>query len=283
MKVLFAGDTHGNYGTIKKIYREAKEQECDTIFQLGDFGYWEHTYDGVEYLDDVNRSAVKYGIPLFFLDGNHDKTSLLLRLYKDTDKEGFIRVRDHVGYAPRGHRWTWEGLRFVAFGGAYSVDKDWRLHTEYLNHLKLEKKNSYRSPSNQKSADTSGTLWFPEEEMTDIDMDNFLLEDSSPVDIMLAHDKPRASNPSWNRKDLPECWPNQDRLQRAVRTLQPKVFLHGHLHHRYVDQIPCGDNYQYTTVMGLNADGEKGTTHVIDLAKYREALNESPRNQDAWW
>lgn len=281
MKVMFAGDTHGQIGTVKKILREADELFCDVVFQLGDFGYWEHTGDGVEYLNQVNHYAKLYDTPVYFIDGNHDKTSLLLEKYDERDAEGFIRVRDYVKYSPRGHRWTWDGLRFASFGGAYSVDKDWRLHLEYKNHLKIEKHNAYRGAT-QKSSDTSGTLWFPEEEMTDEDMEKFLT-DTTPVDIMLAHDKPRASRPDWNRKDLSECWPNQDRHQKAVVALKPKVYLHGHLHHRYVDQILCGDNYQYTTVMGLNADGEKGTTHVIDLAKYKAALDEDSANQDAWW
>lgn len=282
MKVMFAGDTHGRLGTIKLILREAKETGCDRVFILGDFGYWEHSGEGVYFLDEVSKLALKYNIPIYFLDGNHDKTSLLLESYDERDAEGFIQVRPYLKYSPRGHRWTWDGLRFASFGGAYSVDKDWRLHLEKKNSEKIAKQNTYREPTQAKSIDTSGTIWFPEEEMTDVDMDKFLTDDS-PVDIMLAHDKPRASSPKWNRKDLPECWPNQDRLQKAVRTLQPKVYLHGHLHHRYVDQIPCGDNYKYTTVMGLNADGEKGTTHAIDLVKYREALNEGPHNQDAWW
>lgn len=272
MRVMFAGDTHGNEHTVRKIVNEAAELGCDVIFQLGDFGYWEHTYDGVEYLNNVERYCKKSDIPIYFLDGNHDKTSLLLRLYHEQDAEGFIRVRDHVMYSPRGHRWVWDGLAFVSFGGAYSVDKGWRLEKEREKALKIMKKNSYRPTTRQLSEDTSGTLWFPEEEMTDADMDAFLMEDSSPVDIMLAHDKPRAANPEWNRKDLMECWPNQDRLQRAIKTLKPKLFLHGHLHYQYVDQIPCGDNYQYTTVRGLNADGAAGTTMVLDLEKYRKDI-----------
>lgn len=263
MKVLFAGDTHGGLGTIKQIFRQADKEDCDAVFQLGDFGYWEHSREGVDYLDGVSQYALKYGILFYFLDGNHDKTSLLLEKYTERDAEGFIQVREYVKYSSRGHRWTWDGLRLASFGGAYSVDKEQRLAMEYRNHLKIEKHNAYRGAT-QKSTDTSGTLWFPEEEMTDNDMDEFL-KDDSPVDIILAHDKPRASNPTWNRKDLPECWPNQDRLQKAVRTLQPKLYLHGHLHHYYTDTIRCGDDDRFTTVVGLNADGEKNSTMPLTL------------------
>lgn len=264
MKILFSGDTHGEIGTIKSILREAKKNECDRVFVLGDFGYWEHTAEGVYYLDRVDHYAKLYGIPVYFLDGNHDKTSLLLENYDVLDGEEFIHVRDYVKYSPRGHRWTWDGLRFASFGGAYSVDKDWRLHMEKKRAEQIAHQNSYRTSSQQKSIDTSETLWFPEEEMTDIDMDQFL-KDDSPVDIILAHDMPRGANPKWNRKNLEECWPNQDRLQKAVLKLQPKLYLHGHLHYAYTDKVRCGDDDKFTTVIGLNADGEKGTTMVMDL------------------
>lgn len=272
MKILFAGDTHGNYKTIFNVVDEANDKECQAIFQLGDFGYWEHTNDGVKFLDRVGKLAYDMALPIFFLGGNHDNISLLLEKYDERDDQNFIQVRPFVYYAPRGHRWTWDGLRFASFGGAYSTDKQWRLDKEAKKRKRIIKKNTYREPSRRRSPNTSGSLWFPEEEMTDIDMDEFL-KDTTPVDIILAHDKPRASNPDRNRKDFPECWHNQDRLQRAVTTLQPELFLHGHLHYPYVDQILCGDDYKYTTVRGLNADGENGTTMVLDLEKYKKSLD----------
>lgn len=273
MKVSFAGDTHGNIGTVKMILKEANREGCNAVFQVGDFGYWEHTNEGIYYLDQVSHYALQYGIPFYFIDGNHDKTSLLLEKYSERDAEGFIRVRDYVLYSPRGHRWTWEGVRFASFGGAYSVDKDWRLHQEKKRAEQIAHQNTYRPTSQQKSVNTSGTLWFPEEEMTDIDMDEFL-KDDSPVDVILAHDMPRGSNPQWNRKNLEECWPNQDRLQKAVRTLQPKLYIHGHLHYTYLDRIMCGDGPKYTTVQGLNADGEHGTILNIDLSEFHDYVED---------
>ena len=270
-KILFAGDTHGVLSTIKILLREAKKQECDAIFQLGDFGYWEHTKEGVFFLDQVSKAAKQTGIPIYFLDGNHDKTSLLLAMYDRRDADGFIQLADHVKYSPRGHRWSWEGCRFISLGGAYSVDKAWRLYEEKKISRQISHANQYRPEGKKISTDTSGRLWFPEEEMTDIDMDNFLM-DKSKVDIMLAHDKPRASNPDWNRKDFPECLPNQMRLQKAVTTLQPSLYLHGHLHYPYVDQIRCGNDGKFTTVRGLNADGEKGTCMVLNVSEYANYL-----------
>jgi hypothetical protein len=268
IRVILAGDAHGNTGYLHSMIGKAVNYGADRIFVLGDFGYWEHTHDGVDFLDDIDKVALRNEITVYFLDGNHDKTSLLLEKYSDNkDDEGFLIVRPRIRYAPRGHRWIWADTRFAAFGGAYSIDKAWRLDQERKRSLAIERKNAYREPNNQLSLDTSGTLWFPEEEMSDDDMTMFL-EDKTPVDIILAHDKPIASNPKWNRKDIAECWPNANRLQRAAVVLKPKVFFHGHLHYYYEDDIRVGDDNLFTRVIGLDCDDTQDRSksfYTIDL------------------
>lgn len=239
MRILLAGDTHGNTSHMEYILAIAKEQGCDRVFQLGDFGYWEHEQSGIQYLDDVNKYSQLHDIPVYFLDGNHDKISLLLEKYKDADEEGFILVRENVLYAPRGHCWTWGGKSFIAIGGAYSVDKQYRLAQE-------------RHDAERYGKNTSGTLWFPEEEMADRDLDAILDRAPQRVDFMLTHDKPRGSNPHWNRKDLSECWPNQDRIQKAMQTLKPYLLAHGHLHYRYDDSVRTA--HGNTQILGLNSE-----------------------------
>lgn len=235
MKILIAGDIHGNLSHLAYLYSKAMEEGIDRIFQLGDFGFWEHMPEGVKFLDEANRHAYHAGVTLYFLDGNHDKTSLLLDRYTERDDEGFIIVREHIRYAPRGHQWTWGYIRFIALGGAYSVDKEYRLNLE-------------------REREMPQAFWFPEEEMSDEDMAK-ILNVATHTDVILAHDKPRASNPMWNRKDIFECYPNQDRLQMAVLTLRPKLFIHGHLHYRYADTIRSSDN-THTQVQGLHCDPE---------------------------
>lgn len=244
-RLLIAGDTHGDCSHVITLLDNAKNHGCSRVFVVGDFGAWEHMADGREFFDDVNRHAAKRQIPVYFLDGNHDKSSLVEKLYAHHQTwDGFYVCREWLYYAPRGLRWQWGATTFIALGGARSIDpdKNWRLAQE------MHDRETY-------DRDTSGTLWFPEEEMTDADMDAILSADPSPVDVMLTHDKPRASHPSWNRKDLPECWPNQDRIQRAVRTLKPGRLYHGHLHWYYHDEIRCGDGPDdWTQVYGLNSN-----------------------------
>lgn len=243
MKIMLAGDSHGDTMYLRQLLHRCEDQGLDLLFVLGDFGYWEHTAEGVHFLDRLDFWAARHDTPIYFLDGNHDKTSLLLEKYgNDVGPDGFLEVRNWISYAPRGLRWEWSGKKFIALGGAYSVDKDWRLD--------LERKRG--KPE---------SLWFPEEEMSDVDMADILAADDSLVHIMLAHDKPRASQPMWNRKDLPGCIHNQQRLQRAAVTLQPELFVHGHLHYRYTDHIQVGD-MDYCRVEGL--DCNRDTDHGGD-------------------
>lgn len=235
-RVLFAGDTHGNLAHLRYLLQVAEKERAHTLFVLGDFGYWEHQQEGVIFLDKLNALAEKQGTVVYFLDGNHDNLGYLVERYDGVEHlnaDGSIRIRDFIIYMPRGLRWTWEGARFITLGGAYSVDKEYR--------LMLEAKR--RKP---------GTLWFPGEQMTDLDMAT-ILADTRPVDIMLAHDKPAKTNVGL--KNIPECIPNQLRLQAAMDTLRPKLYLHGHLHHRYTAQIPLPSlELDECRVEGLGAD-----------------------------
>lgn len=258
VKILMAGDTHGHLGHCQYLVRTAKQEKCDRVFVLGDFGAWEHTKDGVRFFDQLDLYCNINNIKIYFVDGNHDKTSLLVEKYDETrDDEGFMIVRPYIRYAWRGHRWTWDEVRFIALGGAYSVDKEWRLDLEA------------RYPGKYGG---HGSLWFPEEEMDDYDMSQ-ILQDTSPVDVILAHDKPRGSHPGWNRKDLAEYWPNQDRLQLAVRTLEPTLFMHGHLHYWYrqeMDYSNLAGELKNCTVWGLNCDPD-----AADPSRYDKS--------SSWW
>lgn len=252
-RILTAGDVHGDVPFAVYLIQRAKKLGVSKIMQVGDFGAWEHMEFGREFFDKVDKQAALNDVTVYFLDGNHDKTSLVLQKYSDSlDGEGFLLCRDRVRYAPRGHRWTWGESRCMAFGGAYSVNKPWRVAQEREDAEKSAKRGAKYSG---KVREFTGRLWFPEEEASDLDVDE-ILKDSSPIDVLFCHDKPRAANPGWNRKDLPECWPNQDRVQRIIRELRPKTVIHGHLHYPYQQMIHVGDGY-WSDIIGLDC-GQPG-------------------------
>jgi hypothetical protein len=200
--------------------------------------------------------------------GNHDNVAHTLKRYP-VDNRGFVVCREFVFHIPDGLRWRWGGVRLRAFGGAFSVDKAWRVQREqerYLSELRLAQHTAKQTGEHVVVETHVGTLWFPEEEMTDGAMSAYLDEDSEPVDIIFSHDKPYSAKPGWNRKDLAGCIPNQLRLEHALRRLKPQYWLHGHLHHHYVDTVH-GDGFA-TTVIGLDPD--------------RDAAEESWKANQSW-
>jgi predicted phosphodiesterase len=255
MKVLFAGDSHGNSDFVLWVARLAAALGCDRVVQVGDLGFWEHEHDGVLFLDKLNKAATETGVPWVFVDGNHDNVNLLRDRYTVRDPDGFIVVRENLVWAHRGHRWTWDGLRYASFGGAYSTDKDHRLKAEAKRQAKLDRKEKFRiaegfPPRNRSAA---GTEWFPAEEASAAELE-FALRDPEPIDILVTHDRPRGVTlPNDRKAGIAETIPNQDRLQKLVTTLTPKLLVHGHMHVRYTDWIrSSGDTW--TRVDGLGAD-----------------------------
>lgn len=258
--LLVAGDTHGDPQHIVYLFKEAVEnQNVDAIFQVGDFGYWEHERDGGAFLDVVSDMATLNNMPFYFIDGNHENHELLRARYgpggpdhKPTP-EGFWEIRPGLYYVPRGTRWVWNGKHIMGLGGAYSVDKGYRLARE--GGYVCEEWGWTARHVAKFGAKGPKTMWWPEEELNDEELE-FALKDPTPLDVLFTHDKPRASNPTWNRKEFPECYPNQDKIQTVVRTLTPRLLIHGHLHFRYEDAIRAGDDDKMTHVMALDCNPE---------------------------
>jgi hypothetical protein len=260
--ILVAGDLHGDPVHTAYIFERAINRDVQAIVQVGDFGYWEHHPDGVGFLDHCSELAVNNDMPLYWIDGNHECFDMLFKLYgpggerhKPTP-EGFWEIRPGVFYIPRGTRWIWSDVHLMGLGGAYSVDKSYRLE-QTEKRLRAERsKNEYRRRAGKPERPIDPArwaYWWPQEELTNDDI-QVALADSTPIDILFTHDKPLASNPQWNRKAFIECLPNQVQIQTVVRTLHPRLLIHGHLHFRYSDQIRCGDDDLWCQVEGLDCN-----------------------------
>ena len=140
VKLLFAGDWHGDEDWAAEVLDHAAKEGVAWVVQVGDFGFGFYRLgdDPTEpgdwaprcpFARHVSRLAAEAGVPVVFIDGNHDNHVLLARLAEHRDPvgaEGFVPVEDHLYWAPRGHRWEWDGVRFGALGGGYSADRRWR-------------------------------------------------------------------------------------------------------------------------------------------------------------
>ncbi len=231
-KILLVGDTHGNDNFFGLACSTAAEYGCDKLFQVGDFGYWAHYKAGVDFLDACEAHLRDNNLKGYWLDGNHENHPLLRELYgpggvdHNPDFQGFWKIRHNILYAPRGLRWEWDYITFMALGGAYSVDKEFR---------------------------REGLSWWPEESITEEEAE-FAMS-GGYVDVMLTHDAPEGTDIPCLRRQralrrdmFPESTQQRLLLRRVVDAVRPKMLVHGHYHNRY------SDNLNGTVIEGLGAD-----------------------------
>ena len=239
-RILLAGDLHMNTRAAHEVIDHAQAVDADLILQVGDFGYWpraEHRA-GVEYLTLVDDALASAGLELWFVPGNHEDWPELAKL--PIGRDGRRAVGARIFELPAGYRWTWGSTRWLAVGGAPSVDK----------HLRTE-----------------GVEWFPEEELTEPQAAAII--DAGRADVVVAHDAPMAT--PFLRERLQQhvppplrrnWWPleavvradaHQERMRRILDGVQASRWFHGHHHVRYSSTIEAA--HGTVRVEGLALDG----------------------------
>lgn len=237
-RFFFAGDTHGSTPQWRYLIRECKNQGLDTIYQCGDFGYWEHTFKGQEYLRVLQQYLEEAGVTAYWIDGNHENHELLRQKYGVIAPGGY-EIRPNIIYQSRGSTKTVNGIKLVFCGGAVSIDKDGR---------------------------TPGSTWWPEEEVTYTDIDN-TIKDGMGCDILVTHDAPLGDYPMNNvlneqlgsvpnqriHQIFLESYGGRKAIAGIVEAIKPRVLVHGHYHHYHSDIVDYG--HFKTKIIGLNMDG----------------------------
>lgn len=249
MRIMLLGDTHGDSVFFSRAVAVAAGSKCSKIFQVGDFGYWPRSKFGQDFLKSLSRLYDIWGIEIYWLDGNHEDHDVLndkVKVAQDVpgkiNDEGFINIARGVWYSPRGHRWEWDGVKFLSLGGAYS-----------LNRRRLTKHES----------------WFPQEVISEGDVE---VCGTEGVDVLLTHDAPDGvaeadyllTNFSPFNHSL-DSLANQQKVTRVLRATRPSLLVHGHLHFRYVD------TFEGTTVLGLahNHTSLSSAAWILDTEEIR--------------
>lgn len=246
--VALAGDWHENHWRAQQVIRAVKNS-ADVIIHIGDFGFYSTQLSGMaHYLDVVNNAAQEADLTLLVLDGNHEEHPWLLE--HPLDDDGVRPIRDRILHLPRGFRWEWLGVRFLAMGGAHSI-----------NRLDL----------------AEGISWWREERITQSDIaygitgSPGLYPDPSNIlatDVLLTHEAPEGvvlpglaiSDSNWPYSEVFQSKEQRALLGHLADAVNPHTIVHGH-HHVRLDGIRPGP------------DGDQ--QHVISLASDREPLTQN--------
>lgn len=237
MRILVSGDSHCDINHLKSISSKVQKFDCEKVYIVGDFGFFPSDKGGLKFLDAISD----LDFPVYFLAGNHEDWEILDKHVESTEPndEGFIEVHPNSFYAPTGHSWTWDGVKFLSVGGAYSIDRKRRV--KFIS-------------------------WFPQEIITEEDVANCM--GVGEVDVLLSHDGPACADLSLEFAsqygDMREFWIeentelNRQRLQVIVDMTHPKYLVHGHWHLGYKQKI--GDLF----IQGLNCNANPDYFTVID-------------------
>jgi hypothetical protein len=242
VSVGVAGDWHGNTRWALHALSELHDAGIGEVWHLGDFGLWP---GGAGFLDAVEGACARLGMTIIVTPGNHEDYSQL------SEKRGVTtRVRDRIAFLPRGHRFTVNGWRVLSFGGAPSVDFEYRVE---------------------------GASWWRAELPAEDEVDAAIAD--GPCDILLLHDSPNApyatdavssilrSGSGLSDRALAYARVGRERVTRLHAAVRPNMTLHGHYH--VAGSAQHGDG---SWTVSLAADGEDGNLGLLRLpAKQADA------------
>jgi Icc-related predicted phosphoesterase len=259
IKLLLAGDWHGDVNHMRGVYAKACRVEADIIVQLGDFGYgWRRSqFKGTggmvecTFVEQVEKMVKETGIPCYWLDGNHENFDFLYEVElprRTPEPDGTYQLREGVFYMPRGTMMHWGGYRFLICGGATSLDR------------------AEREP---------GYSWWWQEALTDEDVEKCKAQ--GRADFLLTHDFPiectirdRHLDPYWGPEAMHATMENRKRVSQVLAACKARAVIHGHLHRAYSEQI-MPDGRTAVWVYGLDCNSMRG--HYTTMVDSTQLIN----------
>ena len=130
--IYYTGDIHGSTLEIVTFCMRFKPTKDDTIVILGDVG--------ANYFGDLRDNKLKEAFArlqptIFCIHGNHEMRPWNITTYKTKEWNGGIvwyeEKYPNILFAKDGEIFDIEGTKHLVIGGAYSVDKFYRLSRGY--------------------------------------------------------------------------------------------------------------------------------------------------------
>ena len=130
--IYITGDTHGDFERIGRFCERFSPTKDDVMIILGDAGF--NFYGG--YRDEYNkRRMTEQPITIFSVHGNHEIRPANIPSYQIQEWHGGkVWAEDkypNLLFAMDGEVYDLDGQDAIVIGGAYSVDKPWRIMCGY--------------------------------------------------------------------------------------------------------------------------------------------------------
>lgn len=171
--IYITGDKHGDYTSIFNFCDKYKTNINDIMIVLGDAGINYYLNDR-DYI--LKNSLLQLPITLFCIHGNHEERPENINTYKtNTFCSGIVFFEEdypNILFAKDGEIYNFNGISTLVIGGAYSVDKEYRLLYGY---------NWY--PSEQPSTETKEYI------------KKVLKDNNYNIDVILSHTCPLKYEP----------------------------------------------------------------------------------------
>lgn len=233
--VYITGDKHGNYHDVVWFSSFNQTTKDDVLIVLGDNGV---NYYGEMKDRRLKKKLAKIPLTFFMVRGNHDMrpySPLYQRKWiKLEHVEGFFMVEDefpNLLFAIDGECYKICGKEVMVIGGAYSVDKWYRLDMYAQGH------RQYR--------------WFPNEQLTAAEMDAITTKiDSQIPDVIFSHTCPISMKPHEKLLSFVKQDEVDDTMERWLDELHKKCgektkWYCGHWH---TDKIDGNVTFMYNGI-----------------------------------
>lgn len=155
--IYLTGDTHSQFDRLNCFCRSYSTTKEDVMIILGD--------SGINYYDDshrIKKTISKFPITIFAIHGNHEQRASNISTYKEIDFFGGKALQEeaypNIIFAIDGELYYFPDIsgdikKCLVIGGAYSVDKYYRLASGYgwwedeqpSNEIKIKVETSLNS------------------------------------------------------------------------------------------------------------------------------------------
>ena len=175
MHFYITGDIHGDFSRIEEFCRENDTTKEDVMIILGDAGinYWLNNADR-----QLKNDLTDLDITLFCVHGNHEARPWEAADYDEVMWNNGLVYREeqypNILFAKDGEIYDFHGKKVMAIGGAYSVDKYYRLNHK-MPQFDTEQSDEWIKSYVEQQLEKVG--WF--------------------IDIILSHTVPIEVEPTW--------------------------------------------------------------------------------------